>query len=167
MADRTFVYDQLASGTQECIPLVVRSATQSVEIKMRNPEFTVVRFVFENVPDVANRVTVRFKDLKTGVVFVPEVPVEGPNVSQVYLLGHRQVIPSGVVGKITGQTEGPGQGVMVDYDLDITIFDQLLAQGITGHSVVVPTSFDIETLHDGGADIRYQAFITIGELSGD
>ena len=106
----------------------------------------------------------RFLELNTGAVFIPVVPAEGPHVNHTYLLGHGQVVPSGLVGKITGKTEGPGQGVMVDYDLEITAFDQLLAQGITGHSIITPTHFILEMLHDGGASITYSATITVGDL---
>lgn len=167
MADRIFVYNELALGEQTLFPPEARVATNDVEIQLRNPHFAVVRFIFQDVPDVANRVTPRFKLLDTGVVFIPEVPVEGPNVNQTYLLGHRQIIPSGVVGKITGQTEGPGQGVMVDYDLDITIFDQLKTHhGITEHSILCPAHFIVEMLHDGNASITYQASVTIGSLPG-
>ena len=166
MADRIFVYNELARGEQELIPPEARSATNDVEVQLHNPEQTVIRFQFADVPDVPNRVTVRFKDLDTGAVFVPEVPVEGPAVNQVYLLGHGLIVPSGVIARITGQTEGPGQGVMVDYNLDVTAVDQLLALGITGHSIAVPAHFDVELLHDGNAEITYQASITIGDLEG-
>lgn len=166
MADRIFVYDQLGAGAQPCFPVAVRSETNDVELAMHNPDLVVIRFIFVDVPDAANRVTPRFTDVVTGDSFVDEVPVEGPNVNQTYLLGHRLVVPSGVVGKITGQTEGPGQGVMVDYDLDITMFDQLLARGVTGHSLLVPAHFIIEMIHDGSAPITYSALMTVGQLSG-
>ncbi len=167
MADRTFIYNELAMGEQNLIPPEARAATNDVEIQLRNPHFAVVRFIFQDVPDVANRVTARFLDINTGEVFIPETPVEAPNVNQIYMLGHRKVVPSGLVGKITGTTEGPGQGVMVDYDLDITLFDQLLARGVTEHSLLCPPHFIVEMRHEGNASITYQASVTAGDLTGE
>ena len=164
MPDRTFVYSELSRGEQSLFLPEARSATNDVEVQLHNPEQAVVRFRFEDVPDVANRVAVRFKAIDTGEVFVPEVPVEGPDVNQIYLVGHGQIVQSGVIAKITGQTEGPGGGVMVDYDLSVTAVDPLLALGITGHSIIVPAHFVIEILHDGNASITYQASITVGDL---
>lgn len=164
MADVNFRYNEGATRTQVLIPVAVRNATNTVAVAIRNPEMCVVRFRFLDVPDVPNRVTPIFKTLETGRVFVPEVPVEAPSIDQIYLLGHGNVVPSGVVAKITGQTEGPGMGVMVDYNLEIEAIDQLLARGFTGHSLLIPTNFVIEIVHDGGADITYSASITLGDL---
>lgn len=163
MSDRTFRYDPSATRTQVLFAQQVRSATEDVEIFIREPDLCIVRFEFLDVPDVPNRVTPRFL-FNGGQPLFDAVPVEGPDVRQFYLLGHRQVVPSGVIGNIKGQTEGPGQGVMVDYDLEITAVDQLLAGGVTGHQFITPTKFRIEMLHDGGADITYSATITVGVL---
>lgn len=161
MADRTFIYDELGRGEQVLFPLEARSATNDVQVQTRNPNVAVLRFLFEDVPDVANRVIVRFKDPDTGLLLVPAVPVEGPDVKQTYLLGHRTVVPSGIVAKITGTTMGPGE-VQTNYDLDVEVFDQLLGQEITGHTHLVPAHFVVEVFHDGTAAIRYEASITIG-----
>lgn len=163
MADRIFRYEATGTKTQVLFSEQVRSSTEDVEIFIRDPERCRIQFEFLDVPGVANRVTPRFL-FNGGQLLIPEVPVEGPDVRQVYLLGHGQVVPSGVVGNITGQTEGPGQGVMVDYDLEITAIDQMLARGITGHQLLTPTHFRVEMLHDGGADITYSATITVGDL---
>lgn len=166
MADRIFYYQQssvFSRSTQVLFEKKVRSATESVEVDIRAPDLCRIDFHFIDVPDVANRVTPRFTSAAGHLLF-PAVPVEGPDVRQMYLLGHGQVVPAGVVGKITGTTEGPGQGVMVDYDLDITAIDQILARGVTGHLMVLLPETIIEMQHAGGAEITYSATITVGNL---
>lgn len=169
MADRIFHYEQRSAATRRTQVLFeekVRSETESVMIEIRHPQLCRIDFHFVDVPDIPNRVTPRFLS-GDGVLLFPAVPVEGPDVRHEYLLGHGQVSPAGFVGKITGTSEGPGQGVMIDYDLDFTaVVDQILARGVTGHLMVVPPETVIEMLHDGAAEITYSATITVGALGG-
>lgn len=147
------------------LPAVPRSASFVQQIFIRTPSTVAVVFAFEDVPDVPNRVTPRFLR-HDGELLLEGTPVEAPDVKQVYVLGHGQVVSSGVVGKITGMLEGVGEGQDQTVDLDITLDDPWLKLGVTGHYPFVPPLFVLEMMHDGAQPVTYGATITVGDLGG-
>lgn len=159
----SFIYDRTSRPRQQLLVSEVRSATNQTEITIRYPADTSVVFVFDDVPDAGNRVTPRFLT-ERGVPFLEGEPVEAPAVVQAYLIGHGQIVPSGIIAKITGMLEGVGEGQDQMVDLDVEAFDQFKAQGITGHFPFTLPKFILEMVHDGAAPITYGATITVGDI---
>lgn len=160
-----FVYNHATEGRQPLLAPAVRSNTLDTTVFIRHPNAVVVVFDFLDVPDVPNRVTPRFL-LSDGAPFLEGLPVEGPGVQQLYVLGHGQAVPSGMSGKITGMLEGMGEGQDQMVDLDITIADPWERYGVTRHFPFVPPEFVLRMLHDGAAPITYEATINVGPFGG-
>lgn len=161
MADEVFRYIQHSGPTQALLAGIVRDASHTLEVNVPRSGITSIVMQFDDVPDVPNQVTPIFRAADGVTLLFEPVPVAAPNVTQLYLVGHGKVVPDGIIGKITGQTEGPGMGVVVDYDLDITAFDQLKAMGLAGHTPFFLPKFEIEFQHDGAAPVTYGALITV------
>jgi hypothetical protein len=160
MTTTKFSYTRLyKSKTQEFLAPEPRAETHTVEITLPRTDTTLIEIKYEDT-SMANSVLPRFR-LSRGSDFVFSVEATEPT-THVYLIGHGQIVPSGVVATITGVVEGQGEGNDQTYNLDITANDPLLAIGLAGHSMLLDSLFTIEFVHSSAVPVTYSATIMVG-----
>ena len=158
----TFHYRGAAAPTQTWLPLEARSETNRTRLHLLRQGSALFHFGFSGASP-SDPVTPRFL-LEDGELLLEGTLVDVAEGHQLYLIGHGQVIPKGVVGRITGMATGQGQGSGTDssFDLEIEAFDPLIAEGITGNTTFRSSTLIVEMEHGGSNPIIYGATIIVG-----
>jgi hypothetical protein len=154
-----FNYSKSSDPNQQCLAAVPRTETHTLEVFLPKTDTTIVEMTFEDATPAAT-VTPEFS-LINGSTFLNGKPADSTQ-KQVYLIGHGQVVPSGIIGHITGMGDSQGQGNDILYDLEVTAEDQLLAAGLAGHSLLISSLFTIEFHHSSATPVTYSAHILVG-----
>ncbi len=140
---------------------VPRTETTRVHVTIGRKASTLllVRFVD---PTPADSVEVRFL-FSDDKLWFPGDTATAPS-DHLYMVGHGVVSQSGVVAKITGQVTGQGMGAGNDqsFDLDVEVFDELKAEGITAHSMFAPSEYIVEFVHSTAQPVTYGALFELG-----
>ena len=160
MTEPHFVYRRNQGPTQTFLPFEPRSETTQLLLLLPRSGTALFHFGFADATPT-DPVTPRFL-LSDGELLLEGTTADGSDGHQLYLIGHGQVIPKGIVGRITGTASGQGEGQDLTYDLAIEAFDPLLSEGITGNTTFRPSALRVEMLHGGSGPITYGATIMVG-----